>query len=73
MENPALAQDSWYRLGACVGIFWDYVKSGLSSESEWSKVWICLPSRMELTALLREKSFRNGSPFGLKEGATVTQ
>lgn len=49
MEDPTLAQESWDRLGAGMGMFQDDVKSGLSSGSGWSKVWIWLPSRRDLT------------------------
>lgn len=37
MEDPTLAQESWDRLGAGMGMFQDDVKSGLSSGSGWSK------------------------------------
>lgn len=68
MEDPTLAQESWDRLGAGMGMFQDDVKSGLSSGSGWSKVWIWLPSRRNLTPLLRETSGRHGYHFGLNRG-----
>lgn len=68
MEDPTLAQESWDRLGAGVGMFQGDVKSGLSSESGWSKVWIWLSGRKNLTPLLRETSGRNGYHFGLNRG-----
>lgn len=67
-EEPTLALESWDRLGAGVGMFQDHVKSGLSSGSGWSKAWIWLPSRRNLTPLLRETPGRHDYHFGLKRG-----